>query len=245
MGLHKAKGIGLKAIKLGEADKIVTLISPGRGKIRAVAKGIRKTKSKFGSRLEPFTHVDMLLYEGRNLDIITQAEIVTSFKEIRSDLEKLKYGSVMLELVERVGQEREESEDVFNLLVAALNALRESAENLELLLGAFELKLMSAAGYHPLVEACAFCGKRESGGAVFSFGYGGMLCQDCRGRDEEGVLISAEGWTLTRKVLSTNMARLGSLAPSPRAGAELFRLAQLGVTYYLERELKSPRLLKI
>jgi DNA repair protein RecO (recombination protein O) len=245
MGLYKAKGIVLKSMKLGEADKIVTLISSGRGKIRAVAKGIRKTKSKFGSRLEPFTYIDMLVYEGRNLDIITQVEIITSFKEIRSDLEKLKYGSVMLELVDHVGQEKEESEDVFALLLAALKSLRDSTENLQLLVGAFELKLMSATGYHPQVEACVSCGRREVGRTVFSFRYGGILCQECRRRDEEGVLISEEGWNLIRGALSTNTARLGDLVSSPRAQEELFRLAQLGVSYYLERELKSPRLLKL
>ncbi len=149
MPLYKTHGIVLNTYKLGEADRIVILISPERGKIRAVGKGVRKTKSKFGSRLEPFTHLDLLVYEGKTLDIINQAEIVESNKEVRTDLEKLKYGAVMLELTEKVIQENEDSRQVFALLVSMLTELKETGSRYGLLLAIFDLKLMSIIGFSP------------------------------------------------------------------------------------------------
>lgn len=246
MALYKSKGVVLKSIKLGEADKIVSVFSLSRGKIRAVAKGIRKTKSKFGSRLEPFTYVDMLLYEGRELDIITQAEILISFKEIRADLEKLKYGSVMLELVDKIGQEREEAEDIFSCLLSSLKALKGAKGRLPLLLGIFELKLMSAAGFHPQIRQCAFCGRDiEKERPTFSFKYGGFLCTECRSKDEETLLLSEPCRKVIEQALKVSLNRWHEIEVSPSCQSELFRFAQLFTLYYLERDLKSPRLLKL
>src|SRR5436309_3428987 len=97
MPLYKEQGIVLRSIKLGEADKIVTILTQGSGKIRAVAKGIRKTTSRFGGRLEPFTHVNLLLYQGRNLDTVTQAEILTAFRLVRSRFDLIAAGATMRE----------------------------------------------------------------------------------------------------------------------------------------------------
>src|ERR671930_2241544 len=103
MPLYKEQGIVLRSVKLGEADKIVTILTQGSGKIRAVAKGIRKTSSKFGGRLEPFTHVSLLLYRGRNLDTVTQAEILSPFVELRSEFDLIAAGETMLEAGGKVG----------------------------------------------------------------------------------------------------------------------------------------------
>src|SRR5881296_3888223 len=100
MPLYKEQGIVLRSAKLGEADKIVTILTQGSGKIRGVAKGIRKTHSKFGARLEPFTHVSLMLYEGRNLDTVTQAEIISPFLALRKDLSLITAGETMLEAVD-------------------------------------------------------------------------------------------------------------------------------------------------
>src|SRR5206468_2756805 len=104
MPLYKEQGIVLRSVKLGEADKIVTIFTQGSGKIRAVAKGIRRTQSKFGARLEPFTHVSLLLYRGRNLDTVTQAEIVGPFLKIRRDFGLIAAGETMLEAVDKVAE---------------------------------------------------------------------------------------------------------------------------------------------
>src|SRR5205807_2254194 len=107
MPLYKEQGIVLRSMKLGEADKIVTILTQGSGKIRAVAKGIRRTNSKFGARLEPLTHVSLLLYQGRNLDTVTQAEIISPFRRIRGDFELIAAAETMLEATDKVAEEHE------------------------------------------------------------------------------------------------------------------------------------------
>src|SRR5947209_7353480 len=142
-------------MRLGEADRIVTLLTPGRGKVRAVAKGVRKTKSKFGARLEPTSHVALLLYEGRELDIVTQAESVEQFRVIREDLDRLGRATSLLEAVDQLAQERQSSPRLYEMLVGALRAL--SARDAPLLVPAFFLKVLALAGYHPVLDGCASC----------------------------------------------------------------------------------------
>ena len=107
VSLYRERGIVLRTYKLGEADRIVVLMTESRGKVRAVAKGVRKTKSRFGGRLEPMSHVALLLYEGRELDIVSQAESIDHFRTIREDLDRLSQAVTMLEVVDQVAQERE------------------------------------------------------------------------------------------------------------------------------------------
>ena len=107
MNLYREQGVVLRTWKLGEADRIVVLLTQGEGKVRAVAKGVRKTKSRFGGRLEPFSHVDLSLYRGRELDIVTQAEVITPFRFLREDYDRVVAGTAMLEAVDQVAQERE------------------------------------------------------------------------------------------------------------------------------------------
>jgi DNA repair protein RecO (recombination protein O) len=113
----------LRTIKLGEADRIVTFLTEGRGKVRAVAKGVRKTKSRFGSRLEPVSHVALQLYEGRELDTVTQAETIDHFRPIREDLERVARATALLEVVDQVAQEGEANPALYRMLVGALRSL--------------------------------------------------------------------------------------------------------------------------
>src|SRR5919107_834660 len=121
---YKEQGVVLRSTKLGEADKIVTVMTQGSGKVRGVAKGIRKTTSRFGGRLEPFTHVSLMLYRGRgSLDTITQAEIIAPHRAIRDDLALFAAGETMLEAVDRVAEEHERNVRVFMLLLSGIRAL--------------------------------------------------------------------------------------------------------------------------
>src|SRR6266508_2112477 len=123
MNLYREQAVVLRTWKLGEADRIVVLMTQGQGKVRAVAKGIRKTKSRFGGRLEPFSHVDLSLYRGRELDIVTQAEVVAPFRALREDYDRVVAGTAMLEAVDQVAQERESAVRIYLLLVRALRTL--------------------------------------------------------------------------------------------------------------------------
>ncbi len=178
MALYKEQGIVLRTMKLGEADRIVTFLTQSSGKVRAVAKGVRKTRSKFGARLEPFTHVDLLLYKGRELDIVTQAEIITPFREIRGSYARFAAGEVVLEAIDRVTQEHEPSVRTFMLLLGALRRLSES-DDPPVVVDAFLLRLASLAGFRPHLTACAACGT-PGPHPRFSVAQGGMVCESCR-----------------------------------------------------------------
>ena len=120
MALRNDQGIVLRSYPFGEADRVVVLLSPNHGKIRAVAKGVRKTTSRFGGRLEPFSQVDLVLYEGRGLDTITQVAVIEAFPHLRGDLERILAAGTMVEAVDAVTQEGEGSARAFLLLFRGL-----------------------------------------------------------------------------------------------------------------------------
>jgi DNA repair protein RecO (recombination protein O) len=238
VGLYREQGVVLRTIKLGEADRIVTFLTAGRGKVRAVAKGVRKTKSRFGSRLEPMVHVSLLLYEGRELDIVTQAETVEGFRPVREDLDRLSKAQSLLEACDQVAQEGHANVRLYQMLLGALRAL--SARDAPLLVPAFFLKLLAAEGFHPYLDECVVCGAVE-GLSAFDQVQGGVLCGPC-GRVGGGSPVSDEGLALVRLILGGD---LGSAlnAPAGPATAEVSRLATRAIEQHLERRLRSVGLI--
>jgi DNA repair protein RecO (recombination protein O) len=196
VGIYRDDGIVLRTQKLGEADCIVTLLARRTGRVRAVAKGVRRTKSRFGARLEPFTHVDLLMHTGRSLDYITQADTVRPYgKRFSSDYPRYTTGTAMLETAEKFTPvEKEPAMRQFLLLVGGLRALVEGAHEPRLILDAYLLRSLAVAGYAPALDECAVCGTRvadpaEPEGAVsstalrtfaFAIGAGGLVCRSCR-----------------------------------------------------------------
>lgn len=171
----------LRVTKLGEADRIVTLLTKRTGRVRAVAKGVRRTKSRFGARLEPFSHVDLQLYAGRNLDVVNQAESLDAFgSAITADYRRYTAATVLVETSERLtAEEREPSLRLYLLLVSALRALAQTERDPSLVLDAFLLRAMGLAGWAPALSECARCGRPGPHGA-FHVASGGMLCANCR-----------------------------------------------------------------
>jgi DNA repair protein RecO (recombination protein O) len=185
--LYRDEGIVLRTQKLGEADRIITLLAKRTGRIRAVGKGVRRTKSRFGARLEPFTHVDLQLYTGRSLDIITQAETLHPYGErLASDYPRYTSGIAMLETAERITpEEKEPALRQFLLLVGGLRTLGENDHDPRLVLDAYLLRTLAVAGYAPALEECAHCGARQAaavggGSRAFAVAAGGLVCQSCR-----------------------------------------------------------------
>ena len=162
MSIYRDDGIVLRTQKLGEADRIVTVLARKAGRIRAVAKGVRRTKSRFGARLEPFTHVDLLLYTGRTLDVITQAETVRGYGDsLAGDYPRYTTGTAMLETAERFTPvEKEPALRQFLLLVGGLRTLVGEEHEPRLVLDAYLLRSLAVAGYAPALEECAICGTR-------------------------------------------------------------------------------------
>jgi DNA repair protein RecO (recombination protein O) len=229
--LYRDHGIVLRTWKLGEADRILSFVTKGHGKVRAVAKGVRKTKSKFGGRLEPTAHVALQFYEGRELDIVTQAESVDQFAVFRTDVTRFGQASAMLEATDQVAQEREPNPELYHLLLGALRAL--AASGGPLVVPAFFLKLLALEGHRPMLDRCVECGA-EDDLVAFSALDGGVLCVRCR----RGVKLSPEALELLRQILG---GRLGSALNEPPGPAthEVSALATDTLEHYLERRLRS------
>jgi DNA repair protein RecO (recombination protein O) len=180
--LYRDDGVVLRTQKLGEADRIVTILGRTTGRIRAVAKGVRRTKSRFGGRLEPFTHVDLMLHPGRSLDVITQAEMIRPYGEpLAGDYPRYTAGVAMLETAERFTPvEKEPALRQLLLLIGGLRTLAEQERDPGLVLDAFLLRSLAVAGYAPTLEECARCGAPGRELPAFAIAAGGTVCRSCR-----------------------------------------------------------------
>lgn len=231
MPLYKDQGIVLRTMKLGEADRIVTILTQGTGKVRAVAKGVRKTRSRFGARLEPFTHVDLLLYQGRELDIVTQADIITSFREVRGDYGRFTAGEMILEATDKVVEERERNTRVFMVLLGALRRLIQPEADAATVADAFLLRLTALSGFSPALTACAECG-RPGMPMRFSIQQGGMVCPECRAG---GTIVVAEDTVPYLISLLDN----GQGTATEKVRREGSNLVRAYLEYHVNRPLRS------
>ncbi len=179
--LYRDEGVVLRTQKLGEADRIVTLLTRAHGRVRAVGKGVRRTRSKFGARLEPFSHVDLQFYEGRSLDVVEQAESISSYGDrISADYGRYTSGTAMLETAERLtAEEKEPATQQFLLLVGGLRTLAEGAHAPGLVLDAFLLRSLAVAGYAASFDDCARCAA-PGPHPFFNVPSGGAVCGSCR-----------------------------------------------------------------
>ena len=181
MRLYRDRAVVLRQHKLGEADRIVTLLTREHGLVRAVAKGVRRTRSKFGSRLEPFAHIDVQLHPGRNLDIVTQVQAIDAFAaDIVSDYGRYTCACAVLETAERLaGEERAPVPALHRLTVGALRAVADGSRPWELVLDAYLLRAMGIAGWAPALTECARCAAPGPHRA-FHIAAGGSVCVHCR-----------------------------------------------------------------
>jgi DNA repair protein RecO (recombination protein O) len=236
-GLYRDQGVVLRSIKLGEADRIVTLMTQGHGKVRAVAKGIRKTASKFGARLEPTSHVAFQCYRGRDLDIVTQAETIDANRALREHYGCLTHAVSMLEAVDQVAPERETNPALYRMLERALRTLAECPS--PAVSTAFFWKLLSLEGFHPVVEECARCG----GGGPFpawDLADGGVLCGAC---GLGGRPIRPESAAVIARIVGGGLGGVLADPPDERVVGEVERLAIATLEYHSERRLRSAALL--
>src|SRR4051794_31020611 len=241
MPLYRDEAVVLRTQKLGEADRIVTLLTRRHGRVRAVAKGVRRTASRFGARVEPFSHVDLQLYEGRELDTVTQAETISPYGErIAVDYGRYTAGTAVLETAERLtAEEREPSLRLYLLVVGALRALAENAHTPSLVLDAFILRAMAIAGYEPALEACARCGE-PGPHRFFAVAAGGVVCPEHR--PGGAATVSAAGTEVLVALRDGDWA-VADIA-EPRVQREVSGLVAAYLQWHLERGLRSLRLVE-
>jgi DNA repair protein RecO (recombination protein O) len=232
MALYRDEGIVLRTHKLGESDRIVSLLTRHHGKVRAVAKGVRKTKSRFGARLEPPTHLQVQFYEGRGeLQIIDQAETIDHFRSIRDDLDRLTHAVSMLEAADQLGLEGEPNPALYQMLVGALRAL--AGHSGPLVVPGFFLKVLALEGYRAVVDRCVECGRTDDL-VSFDLESGGTRCTEHR----RGQGISPEVLRLLGDILGGRLGQALNEPASP-ATADVEHLANRSMEHHLERRLRS------
>lgn len=234
--LYRDDGVVLRLQKLGEADRIVTLLTRRTGRVRAVAKGVRRTSSKFGGRLEPFGHVDLQLAEGRSLHSVSQVEGISLFgRQIAEDYARYTSASAVAETAERLTPvELEPSPQLFLLTVGAMRALAAGEHATTLVLDAFLLRAMRLAGWEPALTNCAVCGAKGQHRA-FSVPAGGCVCQDCRPAGAASPAPAAV--TLMAALASGDWLYADASEPAVRREASGLVAAHL--QWHLERALRS------
>jgi len=231
VSLYRDEGVVLRTMRLGEADRIVTFSTKDHGKVRAVAKGVRRTTSKFGGRLEPLSHVTMLCWQGRELDIVNQAEVVDAFRVVREDLHRLSKAMTLLETADQLCQEHLANPRLYDMLVGALRALADA--DAPALVPGFLLKALALDGAAPVVDRCASCGDVE-GLVAFDLTEGGLLCRACR----RGRSVSPAAIDVLRQVLGGRLAEALQLPAGPVVD-EVGALATEAMELHLDRRLRS------
>ena len=236
MGLYRDEAVVLRTWKLGEADRIVSLHTLAHGKVRGVAKGVRRTRSKFGARLEPACHIAIQLYRGRGeLDTITQTETIDRFASLRADPERFAQASAMLEAVDQLAPEAGADPDRHVLLVRALATL--DGNDSPLVVAGFFLKLLASEGVQPQLGNCVACGADGPIEAI-AVDAGGVLCRDCR----QGRPISPAALELLRQILGGQLSA-ALRRPPDDAAAEVSEFATSAIESHLERRLRSVTVL--
>lgn len=233
MSLYRDKAVVLRNYDLGEADRIIVMMTENHGKVRAVAKGVRKTFSKFGARLEPLSHIDVLLSTSRkDLDIVSQVDLVSSARGLYTDLDRLTRGLAMLEAVDQLGMDREPTVHLYKMLVGALSWLSENDS--QLVLAAFYFKLLVVEGVGAHVDSCVGCNAVGSELVAFDLFRGGGQCQSCR----TGTTLSAEAFGLIRNIVGGQL-NIALASPESAATREVSDLATRCMEHHLERKLRS------
>ncbi len=237
--LYRDVGVVLRTYKLRESDRIVVFHTAENGKVRAVAKGVRKTKSKFGARLEPMSHVRLLLYRGRELDIVSQAEAVEPLSPMLSSLDRASQGLASIEAVDQLSLEREPNLQLYRMLVGVLRTIAATPPDQSpspLNVAAFYWKLLANEGMRPELDRCVRCGDTEPEVqfVAFDLNEGGVLCRSCR----SGQAISPAALAILREILGGQLVAALSRDESPSTH-EVSSMATRALEFHIERRLKA------
>ena len=242
--VYSTEAVVLRQRRLAEADKVCVLFTPSHGRIEAVAKGVRRPKSRLAGHLEPLTRSRLLLARGRNLDIITQAETLDARAPLRQAIDRLSRGLYAAELVDRLTDRASDTAALYQLLVATLARL-ETAANLDLPLRWFEMHVLGDQGYRPQLERCVRCDAGlQPGGNAFAGRMGGVLCPRCRAA-EPGRPLSSTAFKLLRFLQRTPYPDVAIVHVEAALGAEVERHLRDAVEAALDQEVRAARFIEV
>ena len=242
MPSYNATALVLHRHDLGEYDRILTLFTREKGKISAVAKGARRASSSMSGATELFIKARLHLAVARNLDIVTQCEIDSTFVALRGDLQRLARATYFCELLDRLTGDRDDasSEELFDLTIGALLLLQRTGDYPDAVVHAYELQLLGTLGYAPVVDRCVVCGAPlPVKGAGFSPGQGGLVCAADRSRAGDASLMSHESVLALQSLQTGDPHAILAIRPSPQTAAEVAKALRWFVRLRSDRPLKS------
>lgn len=237
--VYQTEAIVIKRNKFGEADRLLTLYTPGFGKIRAIAKGAMRPGSKLGGNVELLTYSLLMLARGRNLDIITQAQTIDNFIELKDNLELISCSFYISELIDSFTEENVEDRALFSLL---LNTLRDLSTNKESdrILRYFEIHLLDHLGYRPQLGKCTGCGRQlQPEVNYFSPSHGGAVCRECGYPDINARILSVNALKVLRYWQQCDNATAAKVKLNHELSKELKSAMREYIKYILEKQLKS------
>ena len=251
MAAQKTQAIVIRTFPLQEFHKIITFYTPDFGKVKAVAYGVKSPKSRLGGSLELLNHGTLLFQhrENRELQNITDFNLIDGFDAIRSDFTRITYGCYFAELIDSIASEGIASPEIFNLLHTTYQFLVHT-DDVPLLARGFEIKFLDCAGYGPELSRCVQCGSGIKGrttdkfGIAFSVRYGGVLCGECENRDGAAFTIAPGSCELLKVLRRSEWERFNRIRASTRNHQELKRLLGSFIEYHTERNLKSLRFIE-
>ncbi len=241
--VYKTEGVVLRRRNLGEADSIFTVFSPHVGKFDAIAKGVRKARSRMRGHLEPLMRTSLLLARGRSLDVFTQAEIIAPYRAVRDDLERGAVAIYCAELVDRFTIEHADNPGLYELLLALLDSLEAGAS--AQVARFFELHVLSLTGYELQLDACAVCGARIPPGEVMlSAPAGGFACAGCRSKAGGGRIVSVRAVKVLRFARAADIGAVASVKLDEDLARELQGAMAEVVRHFLEHEPRTQSYLE-
>jgi len=241
--LYRSEAVVLSRLNYAEADRILVVFTPFRGKVDVIAKGARKTTSKLGPHLDYFARINLDLARGRELDVVTGAETVDAFPRLRENLDAYGHACYVVELVKGLTQPRQEHRDVYELLVSSLTLLDEGVEPW-VVTRHFELALLHALGYRPELFSCVACKEPiVAERNCFSAELGGLLCPRCRNDDPASIPPSVNAQKYLRTMERSGLAVAARLRPSASERLEVQQVTSHYVRHIAEREFNSLRIL--
>lgn len=244
--LYRTEAVILKQMPLGEADRILTMFTPSFGKVRAVAKGVRKPTSRMGGSVEPLTRANMLLSKGNELDIVSQSEPIDAYLAVRGDLEKTSTSFYMAELIDAFTTEQSENRSLYRHFVSSLETLCElksdgngNVREFILLRASYESGLLIMTGYRPQIHKCIECGLPPQGTVSFSASGGGVICQRCRNKQVVTRPLSMAALKMLGVLEDGGFTYLKKQPYQEDISLEVESLLRQYIWYLLERNLKS------
>ena len=246
MPVQKTSAIVIRFFPLGEFDKIITFYTADFGKIRAVARGVRRPKSRFGGSLELLNYGTLVFFErpNKDLQIINDFDLIDPFDGIKADFDRTTYGCYLAELVDAIESDHSMNQRIFHLLRRAFETLAQ-IDDIPLFARAFELQLLGLGGYAPQLSRCVSCSDAFRGSTLhFSSRLGGLLCVECAGQDANAMSIARGSCELMKQLQKSGLSRLGRLRASSLNHRELKFVLSTFISYHTERSLKSLEFIK-